>query len=70
MGKGSKVFSGGSVVKNPPPGTGDVSLIPGSGRSLERGNGNPLQYFGLEKYHGQRRLTCYSPWSRKELDTT
>ena len=25
--------------------TGDVVLIPGSGRSPRKGNGNPLQYF-------------------------
>ena len=37
-------FPGGSVVKNPPANTGDVGLIPGSGRSFGRGNGNPLQY--------------------------
>ena len=27
---------------------GDPGLIPGSGRSPEEGNGNPLQYSGLE----------------------
>ena len=27
---------------------GDVGSIPGSGRSPEGGNGNPLQYFCLE----------------------
>ena len=27
--------------------TGDMSLIPGSGRSPGEGNGNPLQYFCL-----------------------
>ena len=35
------------VVKNPPAnagGTGDVDLIPGSGRSPRGGNSNPLQY--------------------------
>ena len=37
-------FPGGSVVKNPPANTGDVDLIPGSGRSFGRGNSNPLQY--------------------------
>ena len=39
-------FPGGSVVKNPPTsvgGTTDVGAICGSGRSLEEGNGNPLQ---------------------------
>ena len=38
-------FPGGSVVKNPSANagaTGDVSLIPGSGRSLGGSNGNPL----------------------------
>ena len=37
-------------VKNPPANagdTGDMGLIPGSGRSPGRGNGNPLQYFYL-----------------------
>ena len=34
---------GGSVVKNPPLNAGDSCLIPESGRSLESGNGNPLQ---------------------------
>ena len=39
------------VVKNPPANAGgirDSSLIPGSGRSSEGGNGNPLQYSCLE----------------------
>ena len=37
-------FLGGSVVKNPPANAGDVGLIPGLGRSLGKGNGNPPQY--------------------------
>ena len=37
-------FPDGSVVKNPPANAGDVSLIPGSGRSPGVENGNPLQY--------------------------
>ena len=50
-------FPGGAVVKNPLANagdTGDVGLIPGSGRSpgLGRspgvGNGNPFQYYCLE----------------------
>ena len=39
------------VVKKPPTQAGDigdVSLIPGSGRSPRRGNGNPLQHSCLE----------------------
>ena len=34
------------------------------------GNGNPLQYSCLEKSHGWRTLVGYSPWGRKESDTT
>ena len=41
-------FPGGSVIKNPPANAGDVCSIPGSGRSPEEGNGNPLQYSCLE----------------------
>ena len=43
---GIRGFLGGTVVKNPH--TRDTDLIPGSGRSLGVGNGNPLQYFFLE----------------------
>ena len=41
----------GTVVKNSPAHAGDardMGLIPGSGRSLGGGNGNPLQYSCLE----------------------
>ena len=44
-------FPSGSVVKNPPanPGyTGDAGWIPGRRRYPGGGNGNPLQYPGLE----------------------
>ena len=44
-------FPGGSAVKNPPVSagaTGDMNLIPGSGRSPRGGNGTPLQYSCLE----------------------
>jgi len=40
-------------VKNPPANAGDTrntALIPGSGRSPGRGNGNPLQYSSLENH--------------------
>ena len=37
-------FPGGSVVKNLPSNTEDVSLIPGWRRSPGEGNSNPLQY--------------------------
>ena len=37
-------FPGGSAVKHPPDKAGDADLIPGLGRSLGEGSGNPLQY--------------------------
>ena len=40
-----------------------VGKIPGGG------NGTPLQYL-LGELHGQRSLVGYSPWGRKELNTT
>ena len=49
---------------------GDLGLIPRLGRSLEGGHGNPLQYYCLEKPHGQRSLAGYSPWHHKESDAT
>ena len=36
------------MVKNPPANAGDMSLIPGSGRSPGEGNVYPLQYSCLE----------------------
>ena len=42
---------GSTVVKNPPADSGavgDVGSIPGSGRSPEGGNSNPLQYACLK----------------------
>ena len=49
--KKEKVFSGGSVVKNPTANAGDVGdagLIPGLGRYPGGGNDNQLQYSCLE----------------------
>ena len=37
-------FPNGSVVKNLPASAGDAGLIPESGRSPGREDGNPLQY--------------------------
>ena len=42
-------------------------MIPGLGRSLGGGNGNPLQYSCLEKSHVQRNLVGYTPWSHKRV---
>ena len=36
------------MIKNPPANAGDSGLIPGLGRSLGEGTGNPLQYSCLE----------------------
>ena len=46
---------------------GDLGSIPGSGRSPGEGNGNPLQYSCLENSMDRG---SYSPWGRKESDTT
>ena len=63
-------FPGGSNGKESACSVGDLGSIPGLGRSPGRGNGTSLQDSCLENPHGQRRLAGYSPWSRKELDTT
>ena len=47
-----------------------IHLIPELGRSPGGGNGNPLQDYLPGKSHGQRSLVGYSPWGRKESDTT
>ena len=49
---------------------GDLDLIPELGRSPGGGHGKALQYSCLENPHGPRSLAGYSPWGRKELDTT
>jgi len=44
------------VVKSPPANADDAvdsGSIPGLGRSLGKGNGNPLQYFCLENSKGR-----------------
>ena len=66
-------FSRGSVVKNPSVKAGvaeNAGSIPGLGRSLGGGHGNPFQYSGLENPHGQRSLVGYRPWGHTESDTT
>ena len=37
-------FPGGSVVKNPPANVGDISLIPGPGRSICYGATKPMHH--------------------------
>ena len=58
------------LVKNLPTNVEDLGSIPGLERSPGRRHGNSLQYFSLENPHGQRSLAGYSPWGRKESDTT
>ena len=50
--------------------TGDMGLIPGSGRFPEGGHGNPLQCSCLENPHGQKSLAGNSPWGHKESTRT
>ena len=50
---------------------GDLGLTPGSGRSP--GEGNEIQSTLVilpGEFHGQRHLAGYSPWGRKESDST
>ena len=67
-------FPCGSVVKNLPANagdTGDGGLLPGLGRSPGDGSEwKPTPVFFPGKFHGQRSLTVYSSWGRKESDTT
>ena len=61
---------GGSAVKNPPANAGDMSLIPGLGKSPGEGNGNPLQCSCLVNPQGQRSWPDCGPQGCKESDTT
>ena len=64
-------FPGGSDGKVSAYNAGDPGSIPGSERSPGEGNGNPLQYSFLPgQSHGRKSLVGYSPWGRKESDTT
>ena len=63
-------FPGGSDGKASANNARDLGLIPRLGRSPGEGNGNPLQHSWPGKSHGQRSLLGYSPWDRKESDTT
>ena len=61
------------MVNNPPAHAGgaeDMSSITGSGRSLEEGNGNPLQYFCLGNLMDRGAWSATVPWGCKESDTT
>ena len=63
---------GALVLKNLPANAGDVrggSLIPGSVRTPEGENDNPLPYAHLRS-HGQRSLAGYAVHRVAESDTT
>ena len=62
-------FPGGSDGKESAYNAEDLGLIPGSGRSPEEGNSNPLHYSFLD--NSMDRISVgYSPWGCKELDMT
>ena len=63
-------FPCGSAGKESTCNAGDLGSISGLGRSPGEGNSYPLQYSCLKNPHGQRSLAGYSPWGRKESDTT
>ena len=58
------------MVQNLPANEGEVGSIPGSGRSPEEGNGNPLQYscLGNPRDRGAWHATVHGV--AKELDIT
>ena len=60
-----KGFPGGSDGKESACNAGDLGLIPGSGRSLGEGNGNPLQYFCLGNPMDKEPGTLQSMGSQK-----
>ena len=56
---------GGSAGKESACNAGDLGSIPGLGTSPEEGKGLPTPVFWPGEFHG-----LYSPWGRKESDTT
>ena len=63
-------FSGGSAVKNLPANAGNVSLIPGLGRSPGGGYSNPLQYSCLENLMDRGAWKAAGHGVAEELDMT
>ena len=55
-------FPCGSAGKESACSAGDLDLIPGLERSPGEGKGYPLQYSGLEKFHG-----LYGPWGSQRV---
>jgi len=67
---GTSGFPGGSLVKNLPANTGDMSSIPRSERFPGAANGNPLQYSCLGNSMDTGAWQLQSMWSQKESDMT
>ena len=63
-------FIDGSDGKKSAYSVGDLGSIPGLGRSPWRRKWQSTPVFLPGEFHGQRSLAGYSPWVRKELDTT
>ena len=63
-------FSGGSEDKESACNAGDMGSIPGLGRSLGEGNGNPLQYSCLENVMDRGAWLAIVYRVKKALDTT
>ena len=64
-----RAFPGGSDTRESACSAGDLGLIPGLGRSLEKKMTTHSSILAW-RIHGQRSLKGYSPWDHKELDTT
>ena len=62
-------LQGGSDGKESACNVGDLGSIPGSEDPLEKGMATHSSILAGE-FHGQRSLAGYSPWGRKESDTT
>ena len=63
-------FPGGSVSKEFTCNVGDLGSIPGLGRSPGEGNGNPLQYSGLENSMDRGAWQATVHGGLKQSDTT
>ena len=63
-------FPGGSDGKESACSVGDLSSIPGSGRSAGGKKWQSAPVFLPREVHGQRSLVGYGPWGHKEWDTT
>ena len=61
---------GGSDGKESACNAADPGSIPGLGRSPGEGKWLSTPLFLPGESHGQKSLVGYSPWGRKELDTT